>query len=264
MRPVNLIPAEDRRGEHAPLRTGALPYILLGALIALLIGITAMVLTGNQIADSKSEVAKLGAEDAAAAAKAERLASYTQFRSMSEQRVATVNSLADSRFDWERVMRELSLVLPSDVWLVGLTATAAPGVTVGGGGGGGGGGGNAGGMRAAIPGPALELAGCGKGQEAVAGFVTALEDIDGVTRVGVQSSELPEKQEGGEEGGGGSDGGGGDECRTRKFIAKFEIVVAFDAAPVPELASGEAAPVATATVEGTSSEDSSEEESSGG
>lgn len=259
MRPVNLIPAEDRRGEHAPLRTGALPYILLGALVALLIGITAMVLTGNQIADSKNEVAKLEAEDAAASTKAQRLASYTQFRSMSEQRVATVNSLADSRFDWERVMRELSLVLPSDVWLVGLTATAAPGVTVGGGGGGG----NASGMRAAIPGPALELAGCGKGQEAVAGFVTALEDIDGVTRVGVQSSELPEEKEGGEEGGGGSDGGG-DECRTRKFIAKFEIVVAFDAAPVPEVASGEAAPVAAAPTEGTSSEGSSEEESSGG
>ena len=177
---------------------------------------------------------------------------------MSEQRVATVNSLADSRFDWERVMRELSLVLPSDVWLVGLTATAAPGVSVRGGGGG-----DSGGMRAAVPGPALELAGCGKGQEAVAGFVTALEDIDGVTRVGVQASELPEEKKGGEEGGGGSDDGG-DECRTRKFIAKFEIVVAFDAAPVPEVASGEAAPVAAAPAEGTSSEDSSEEESSGG
>ena len=31
---------------------------------------------------------------------------------MSEQRVATVTSLADSRFDWERVMRELALILP--------------------------------------------------------------------------------------------------------------------------------------------------------
>ena len=40
-------------------------------------------------------------------------------------------------------------------------------------------------MRAAIAGPALELSGCAKGQEAVAGFVTALKDIDGVTRVGV-------------------------------------------------------------------------------
>jgi Tfp pilus assembly protein PilN len=237
VRPVNLIPPEERRGDAAPLRTGPLPYILLGGLVAVLLGVIAMVLTGNQIADSKAEVTRLTREDAAEEAKAQRLASYTQFREMSEQRVATVNSLADSRFDWERVMRELSLVLPNDVWLVGLTASAAPGVSVEGGGG------SASGMRAAIPGPALELTGCSRGQEATAGFVTALEDIDGVTRVGVQSSELPEKEESGGGGGGGS-GDSGDECRTRKFIAKFEIVVAFDAAPVPTLAGEEGAPVA--------------------
>jgi hypothetical protein len=51
MRPVNLIPAEDRRGEHAPLRTGPLAYVVLGALVALLVGVTALVLTGNQISE---------------------------------------------------------------------------------------------------------------------------------------------------------------------------------------------------------------------
>lgn len=241
MRPVNLIPPEDRRGEHAPLRTGALPYVLLAGLVAVLVGVTAVVLLGNQIAEGKNEVATLEGENAAASAKADRLAAYTDFRTMSEQRAQTVSSLADSRFDWERVMRELALVLPHDVWLVGLTATAAPGVSVEGGSGG-----SASGMRSAIAGPALELSGCARGQEAVAGFVTALKDIDGVTRVGVQSSELGEKGESGG-GGGGSSSSSGEECRTREFIAKFEIVVAFDAAPVQS--SGEegeavAAPVA--------------------
>ena len=92
MRPVNLIPPEDRRGEQAPLRTGPLPYVLLGALVALLLGVTAVVVTNNQIAESKSEVAKLEDEDAAASAQAQRLAAYTQFRTMSEQRVATVRA----------------------------------------------------------------------------------------------------------------------------------------------------------------------------
>jgi Tfp pilus assembly protein PilN len=256
MRPVNLIPPEDRRGEQAPLRTGPLPYVLLAGLVVLLLGVTAVVVTNNQITESKNEVAKLEGEDAAASAKAQRLAAYTQFRMMSEQRVETVSSLADSRFDWERVMRELALVLPDDVWLVGLTATAAPGVSVSGGEGGGSS------MRGAIAGPALELSGCAKGQEAVAGFVTALKDIDGVTRVGVQSSELPEegKAGGGE---GGESGSSGDECRTRDSIAKFEIVVAFDAAPVAETEGEEAAPVATGTVETTSSESSEGESSEG-
>jgi Tfp pilus assembly protein PilN len=265
MRPINLIPPEDRRGEQAPLRTGPLPYILLGALVAVLLGVTALVLVGNQISESKAEVAKLEGEDAVASARAQQLASYTAFRSMSEQRVATVQSLADSRFDWERVMRELALVLPSDVWLTGLTATASPEVSVEGGGGGGSSGGT---LRAQVPGPALEMSGCASGQEAVAGFVTALKDIDGVTRVGVESSELgeeedPEEAESAESGS--NTGSTGDECRTRSFIAKFALVVAFDAAPVASEESAEAtlgAPVETA--EATASSESSSAESSEG
>ena len=264
MRPVNLIPPEERRGEHAPLRTGPLPYILLGALVVLLIGITAMVLIGNQISESKSEVAKLESEDAVASARAQRLAAYTQFRSMSEQRVATVSSLADSRFNWERVMRELSLVLPGDVWLVGLTATASPAVNVEGGAGGGGSGASSGAqLRSQVPGPALELNGCAAGQGSVAGFVAALKDIDGVTRVGVESSELGEEEEAGEASSTeiGSDTGGGDEeCRTRDFIAKFAIVVAFDAAPVPAEESPEATVAAPVESAETASSESSEGE----
>lgn len=251
MRPVNLIPPENRRGGSAPLRTGPLPYVLLGALVAVLVAVVALVLADNQVAERKGEVAKLEREDATAAAKAERLAAYTEFRTMSEQRVTTVSDLADSRFDWERVMRELALILPSDAWLVGLTATAAPGVSVEGGSTG-----DTSGMRGAVPGPALELSGCAKGQEAVASFVTSLEDIDGVTRVGVESSELPEK---GPDKGGGGGSESGDECRTQKFIAKFAIVVAFDAAPVAEAASGEAPPVATAETADTAESEGSEE-----
>jgi len=236
MRPVNLIPAEERRGEQAPLRTGALVYLVVGAFVAVLVGVTAMVLMSNKIADRESEVAKLQREDAVVGAQAQELASYTQFRLLSEQRVQTVSSLADSRFDWERVMRELSLILPSDVWLVNLTATAAPGVGVGSSGGS-----SSGGLRSAVPGPALELRGCADGQQAVAGFVTSLKDIDGVTRVGVASSEVEGKESGAgvSPGGDTGSGGAGEDCRTRDFIAKFELVVAFDAAPVPASASPE-------------------------
>ncbi len=270
MRPVNLIPPEDRRGDQAPLRRGPLAYIVLGTLALLLVGVIALVLVGNQISEREGEVAKLKGEDAALAAKAARLSSYTQFRSLSEARVETVQSLADSRFDWERVMRELALILPSDVWLVDLTATAAPGVDVSGGSSGSGGSGSGGDLRAAVQGPALELSGCAAGQTSVAGFVTALEDIDGVTRVGVQSSELQDKESGAgvSAGGDASSGAGGDDCRTRDFIAKFEIVVAFDAAPVPATegeaeAAPEAAPEAAQVASNEASE-SSGAESEGG
>ena len=248
MRPVNLIPPEERRGDSAPLRTGPAPYALLGVLVVLLAGVAGLVLTDNQIGEGKSEVAKLEAEDAAASARAQRLSVYSRFQEKSEQRVLTVNELANSRFDWERVMRELSLILPHDVWLVGLNATASPASSVGGGGSGGGGK-----MRSQISGPALELNGCAKGQNGVAGFVTALRDIDGVTRVGVETSELGEEGKSGGAGGSGSKGSSS-QCRTRKFIAEFQIVVAFDAAPLPpeEGEGGEAPPSPTEKAGSTS------------
>jgi Tfp pilus assembly protein PilN len=252
MRPVNLIPLEERRGESAPLRSGPLAYILLGALVAVLAGVSALVLTNNQISEREADVERLTREDAKAAAKAERLVAYTEFRDLAEQRVSTVSQLADSRFDWERVMRELSLVLPDDVWLVAMTATAAPGISIEGGGG-------ESTLRADAPGPALELEGCAKGQEAVARFVTALKDVDGVTRVGLESSELP--KEGKSQQGAPDDSG--DECRTRKYISKFEIVASFDAAPVAPSATEEgAAPATTAPVE--ESDEGSDEESEEG
>jgi Tfp pilus assembly protein PilN len=247
MRPVNLIPVEDRHDGRGPMRTGVLPYLLVGALVAVLVGVTALVLTNNQISDRKAEVVQLQREDVIAAARAKRLAAYTQFRTLQEQRLATVTSLADSRFAWERVMRELSLILPDNVWLDSLAATASPEASTGGEGGASGSS-----LRGSVPGPALQISGCASGQEGVAGFVTALKDIEGVTRVGVQSSELSEQT---------SSGSSGEDCRTRDFIAKFEIVVAFDAAPVP--ASASATEVSTAPPAETA-EASSTESSEGG
>ena len=108
------------------MRTGPIPYILVGALVAVLAGVALLVVTGNQISEREAEVTQLTREDAAAVQEAKRLAPYTQFQTLHEQRLMTIASLADSRFDWERVMRELSLVLPGDVWLTELDASASP------------------------------------------------------------------------------------------------------------------------------------------
>jgi Tfp pilus assembly protein PilN len=244
MRPVNLIPAGQRPGERRPMRSGPLAYVVFGALVAALLGVTLLVVTDNQISDSRAEISQLQSEKSKLDARAAELTAYTQFHSVREQRLATISSLADSRFDWERVMRELSLVLPSDVWLTNLSGSARPDVTLSGGAGIS--------LRASVAGPALEMVGCASSQDAVAGFIQALKDIDGVTRVGVQSSTV------GNESGGSSDsssGGGGVSaaCQTRDFIAQFQIVVAFDAAPVASEASAEA-PVAPEAATTTSTE----------
>ena len=225
MRPVNLIPREERIGERKPLRGGPLAYIVVAALAAALLGITVLVLTGNQIFDRKAEIAQIESETAVVEARAQALDAYTQFHQVSEQRIATVTSLADSRFDWERVMRELALVLPGDVWLTNLTASASPAVAPEGA--------ASVSLRSSVAGPALELVGCAHSHEGVAGFVKALEDIDGVTRVGVQGSALGSSSAEAESSGTTS------TCQTRDFIAQFQMVIAFDAAPVPPTTGGE-------------------------
>lgn len=232
MRPVNLIPPDLRRGDSAPLRTGPLAYIVVGALALVLVGVTLLVLASNEVAEKKDEVATLKTEDAAAKARAERLAPYTQFQAASEQRVETVTGLANSRFDWPRVMRELALVLPDDVLLTNLSAGAGEGEGEGIGG---------------IVGPSLELTGCTTGQDAVARFVATLKDIDGVTRVGLESSALGNGE--------GSEAGG--DCPAT-FVAEFKLIVAFDAAPVPMAATE--AEVAPEAEEGEEASEGSEEE----
>jgi Tfp pilus assembly protein PilN len=235
VRPVNLIPPEKRRGDRAPSRTGALPYVIVGALAIAVVLVTFMTMTGKQISDRESEVASLEAQEQAATARADALRPYAEFAALSEARDATVTSLAESRFDWERVLRELARVIPEDVWLTDATGTINPSVQIQGA--------TVVEGRDTVAGPALELVGCGANQRAVAGFLAALRDIDGVTRVGIASSERTAQDTTLD----GGSGGTSSDCRTRPAIAKFELVVAFDAVPVPAVPG--AAPVPGTTVQ---------------
>jgi Tfp pilus assembly protein PilN len=240
MRAIDLTPAEERRGDRSPMRAGGASYVIVGALVAALLGVTALAFTSKQISDRKAEQQTLEEELAAATARAQALQAFSDFRQVQESRTATIASLAQSRFDWERIMRELSLIIPADVWLVNLTGTVNPSVNL-----------SEGAdiaSRDSVPGPALELVGCAPNQDSVAGFVAALEDIDGVTRVGIESSQQPSDVSSGITTG--SQDETTDDCRTRSFIYLFEIVVAFDAVPTPETATtvpGVPAPAAPPT-----------------
>jgi Tfp pilus assembly protein PilN len=221
MRPVNLIPPEDRRGDHAPLRAGALSYVVIGAIAAALIAVVALVLTQNSITERENEIAQLEVAEEAAAQRAQALAPYAEFASLQEERESTITSLANSRFDWERVLRELALVIPSGVTLSTLEASTA-GVT------------DAASTGAAGGAPSLVLAGCAPNHDVVAEFVAALEDIDGLTRVGLQDSVA----RGDAEQGAATTTQG---CGTDPEIVDFSLTAAFDAVVVTP---DEAAPAA--------------------
>lgn len=227
MRPVNLIPPEDRRGDKAPLRSGPLSYIVVGTLAVVLLGVYLMVSTSNDIADKQGQVAQLEADLEASTLEAERLAPFAEFATLRAQREATIASLAQSRFDWERVMRELALIIPEDVTLTDLSGSAYDNAE-----------GSA--IPEPIAAPNLSISGCAASHEAVARFVAALEDIDGVTRVGLGRTEAPEA---------GSDASQASDSSACGSANTFDVAVAFDSATVSaeaaDVAAAEAAPAAS-------------------
>jgi Tfp pilus assembly protein PilN len=226
MRPVNLIPSDERGADRGAMRTGAFSYVLIAALALGLLGVIALAFSSKQVSDRKSELAKLQVQEQQVKAKADSLQAFANFRAVQEQRSTTVTSLAQSRFDWQRVLGELARVVPSNVWLVQLAGTVNPTVSVA----------DSPDIttRGDIPGPALEIVGCAPNLDAVAGFVSSLEEIDGVTRVGVEQSQRPDTTAGATSAPTtDSATETSTECTTRQFIYQFKMVVAFDAVPTP-------------------------------
>lgn len=244
MRPVNLIPPEERRGSSAPGRTGSASYLVVGVLAVVLAAVTAVVFLGNKIDDKQTEADALEAKAVETEARADGLSSYVSFQQMREARATTIDSLAKSRFDWERVIREVSLVIPKTVWLSNLTGTVspdvqlddAPGIT----------------LRASVPGPALELVGCARSQPAIAKLIASLHDIDGVTRVtaanGIKSNTTAEDTASGS--GSGTSDAPDTEGTCPPSAPAFQIVAAFDAIS----AVGADVPAAPAPADGTDTE----------
>lgn len=218
MRPVNLIPPEERRGDAAPARAGALSYLVVAGLALLVIAVGAVVLTNKEVADKEAQVAALERTEAETRARAESLAAFTNFQQIKDARVQTVVSLAESRFDWQRVMEELARVIPAHVWLVSLSGDVAGAAD------------EATSSTASAGVPTLNMTGCARSQRAVARMISAVGDIDGVTRVSATRSEKSETATGSDS----AEPSAGTNCRTRDFIAQFDLTAVFDGVEIPE------------------------------
>jgi Tfp pilus assembly protein PilN len=240
MRPVNLVPS-DQRGT-ATLRTDAVGYLIVGALALVLVGVTMLVLTNNKIADRHSTIADLHRQQAAAQAQAAQLQPFVSFKQTEGQRIKAIRDLADSRIDWNRVMQELARILPADVRLNDLTASAS---------------GSADGSTsttgtATSSGPSLKMAGCaGGGHESVAAFIASLHDIDGVTNVDLQTSTKAGSSSttAGSTGSTTSTGAGASEGCTGDS-ASFQLIASFGS-PAGSSSSATASAIPSQTVSST-------------
>ena len=177
MRPVNLLPYEQRRRapREAAAGGGKGAYGVLAVLTVLLALVAAYVLTSNQVTDNQNQTAAAKTEADRLEAKAALAADYVDFAAIAEQRVASVAGVAEARFDWERFMRELSRIMPEGSWLqssdasvtgaLGTAETTAPA------------------PAAAAVGPSATLVGCTPHQSDVAALMVRLRQLHRVNDV---------------------------------------------------------------------------------
>jgi Tfp pilus assembly protein PilN len=116
MKPVNLIPQDQRR--RIPRKgDGKGAYVVLGVLGVVLVMVIGYVLTTNTVTERKNDTDAARTQADQLEAKANRQAAYTNFEQTANTRAQSVLGVAATRFDWERFMRELSLIMPEGSWL---------------------------------------------------------------------------------------------------------------------------------------------------
>jgi Tfp pilus assembly protein PilN len=216
VKPVNLLP-EDARPRRA---AGSLPgsaYVVVGVLVALLAMVSLYVLTSNQVSSREADAAKAKQETAQAKSQIAQLGPFADFTQVTQTRVTSVKALAQARFDWERFVRELALVLPDGTWLNAVDA-ATTGDTSGAGA-------PAAAGSTAPTGPSANLQGCALHQPDVAKLMVRLRKMNRVNDV--QLAESSQKVDGSSASQSSTSSAPGVDCGSRYH---FNVTVTFDEA----------------------------------
>jgi hypothetical protein len=245
MRAVNLIPADQRTGGSVGAgRSGGAAY----AVLALFAGLAVMALlygsAQHQISSRKSQATVLTARAQTEQAAATRLAPYTNFIALHQERTQAVETLVNSRFDWAHVFHEFGRVFPVDASISSLTGTIGSPTAA------------AGAPSAASPAagassttvasvtppgsiPTFTVTGCATSQAVVAQTLTRMRLMDGASNVTLQSSTKAA--------GAGSGGGAAGGCPGTD--PAFTMTVTFQ--PLPSASASAAAPTTVAATGGS-------------
>lgn len=129
MRSVNLLPRDDpnrRTKTNVPVVVG-----VAGAVLAMaLVGMMFMSASGT-VHDRQTQLDALKAELAVVPPPVEQSSAQAGLQEQQKERVTAVGTALQRRVAWDRVLREVTLVLPEDVWLLSLAGVspASPGST---------------------------------------------------------------------------------------------------------------------------------------
>jgi Tfp pilus assembly protein PilN len=181
MRPVNLLPESQRKRRPEGGGNSAKPFLIVLTVLLVMTGV--YVITANSVTSRANQTAEASAEADQLEARAGQLGSFGDFAQTKQARVDAVRQLADSRFDWERMVRELSRVLPEGGWLTGVKASTTGESTS-----------TAGGSTDASGSPTATLTGCMPRQTEVAQLMLRLRRMYRAEDVSLTSSIISDLQ----------------------------------------------------------------------
>jgi Tfp pilus assembly protein PilN len=124
MRAVNLLPVDERRrtrleGVRTPL------LVVAGGVAAVTTGAVFLAMSAAGTADERrAELAAVEATIARLPEAPDPAVSQGILLAERSDRIRALAAALETRISFDRVLREISLVLPEDAWLTGLTATA--------------------------------------------------------------------------------------------------------------------------------------------
>ena len=123
MRAVNLLPRQTKLRRKRLSVAGQLallaPFVVGGLITA------GYLLTTSKVNDRKASLEVLREELASLPPPPPQPVVNEQLALQRDQRIAALSSALQTRLAWDRVLREISAVLPGDVWLTTLSAQGA-------------------------------------------------------------------------------------------------------------------------------------------
>ncbi|MCK8114410.1 PilN domain-containing protein [Anaerosoma tenue] len=126
---VNLLPPEilERRQAERRIIWVVVAAIVIAVLLAGVWGVA-----NYRLQNKKDELAAVQQEAQAIQAQADQLAIFETRASELEERQATVQAALGGRIDWAKLLDEVSLVLPSDLWVQTMAVDEDAGISLAG------------------------------------------------------------------------------------------------------------------------------------
>lgn len=128
MRAVNLLPREVANTKGSRLSPPVITGLVAAFLVVAVLGAGFFKGSAN-VAHKQTELDAAHAELALIPAPAAQDSMSSTLATERVQRVTALQTALNGRISWDRVLREVSLVLPNDVWLSGLTLQAPESLT---------------------------------------------------------------------------------------------------------------------------------------